>query len=73
MEEEHKVSMAKRKREEEAAEEERNIKRTTVIQARMMWLVEFAKKRCCQGREASILGNNWKRKTFLAFIIFIKI
>lgn len=36
--------MAKRKREEEAAEEERNIKRTTAIQARMMWLVEFAKK-----------------------------
>ncbi|KAL0255788.1 hypothetical protein I308_100595 [Cryptococcus tetragattii IND107] len=66
--EEHQICMAKRKREEEEAEEERNIKRTTAIQARTMWLVEFAKKRCCRGGKASVLGNYRKRKIFLAYL-----
>ncbi|KIR63888.1 hypothetical protein I314_02669 [Cryptococcus bacillisporus CA1873] len=44
MAEEHEMNIVKRKREEEKAMEDRNIKRTNAIQARTMWLMEFAKK-----------------------------
>ncbi|KIR53139.1 hypothetical protein I315_04175 [Cryptococcus gattii Ru294] len=58
VEEEHQICMAKRKREEEAAEEERNIKRTTAIQARTMWLVEFAKKDVVEAEKQAERENN---------------
>lgn len=41
---EHEMNITRRKREEEEAMEDKNIKRTNLIQARTMWLVEFVKK-----------------------------
>lgn len=41
---EHEMNITRRKREEEAAMEDKNLKRTNLIQARTMWLVEFVKK-----------------------------
>ncbi|KJD99473.1 hypothetical protein I311_06960 [Cryptococcus gattii NT-10] len=64
VEEEHQICMAKRKREEEAAEEERNIKRTTAIQARTMWLVEFAKKDAVEAEKQAYWEITGKEKRF---------
>lgn len=69
--EEHEVNIAKREREEEEAVEDRNIERTNAIQAKTMWLVEFAKKDTIEAEKQAYWENTGKERTFLLFVTLI--
>lgn len=69
--EEHEVNIAKREREEEEAVEDRNIERTNAIQAKTMWLVEFAKKDTIEAEKQAYWEITGKGRTFLLFVTLI--
>lgn len=64
MAEEHEMNIAKRKREEEKAMEDRNIKRTDAIQAKAVWLMEFAKKDADEAEKQAYWDITGKERPF---------